>query len=333
MAPTVDEGSPGRETLVYPARVNPTDPTDAATGRPAPTTPGDRLRRVLAELPADGAVVMPGVWDALSVRMVAAAGFPVAFVSGYCVAGTLLGEPDVGLLTQTEMAEVARRVCASSPDTLVVVDADTGYGNPVNVVRTVAAWEAAGAAGMFLEDQVWPKKCGHMAGKQVVPREDWLAKLRAACDHRTHLHVTARTDARAVLGLGEALERARMARDLGVDALFIEAPESIAELEAIAAALPDVTLVANMVETGKTPLLTGTELAALGFRLVVSPLSALFSMVSAVQTSLATLRAEGSLRGHLDRLVAFDDFTALVDLGRVQDLEQRYASAPGSGGS
>jgi 2,3-dimethylmalate lyase len=117
----------------------------------------------------------------------------------------------------------------------VVVDADTGYGNPLNVIRTVELWEQAGAAGLFLEDQVWPKRCGHMEGKEVVERDEWLAKLRAACDRRTHLHVTARTDARAVLGLDEAIERARMARDLGVDAVFVEAPQSVAELEAIAA--------------------------------------------------------------------------------------------------
>ena len=157
------------------------------------------------------------------------------FLSGYCVSGTLLGLPDVGYLTQTEMAAVAARVCAAGPETTVVVDADTGYGNPLNVARTVELWEPAGASGMFLEDQVWPKRCGHMAGKQVVPRDEWLAKLRAAVARRTHLHVTARTDARAAVGLDEALERARMARDHGVDAVFVEAPESVAELERIAA--------------------------------------------------------------------------------------------------
>ena len=242
------------------------------------------------------------------------AGFSTVFLSGYCVSGTLLGLPDVGYLTQAEMADVAARVCAASPETTVVVDADTGYGNPLNVVRTVELWEQAGASGMFLEDQVWPKRCGHMAGKQVVPREDWLAKLRAAVDRRTHLHVTARTDARAAVGLDEALERARMARDEGVDALFVEAPESVAELERIAGALPGITLVANMVETGRTPLLTPAELADLGFTLIVSPLSALFAMVKEVRTALGILRAKGSLRDDLDRLVTFDDFAELVDL-------------------
>ena len=283
--------------------------------------PGDALRARLA----DGAsVVMPGVWDPLSALLAAEAGFGTVFASGYCVSATALGRPDVGLLTQTEAADVARRVCAAVPDTLVVVDADTGYGNPVNVLRTVELWEAAGAAGLFLEDQVWPKRCGHMAGKQVVERDDWLAKLRAACDRRTHLHVTARTDARAVHGLDEAIERARMARDVGVDAVFVEAPESVGELEAIAAALTDVTLVANMVETGRTPLLTGAELADLGFRLVVSPLTMLFAYVRAAREALGVLRDRGTLRDDLDRLVAFDDFTALVGLPDVQVAEQRY---------
>jgi 2-methylisocitrate lyase-like PEP mutase family enzyme len=282
---------------------------------------GDDLRRRLA---TGEPVLMPGVWDALSVKLAAAAGFETVFCSGFCVSGTLLGRPDFGYLTQVEMADVARRVCTASPETMVVVDADTGYGNPLNVIRTVELWEQAGAAGLFLEDQVWPKRCGHMAGKQVVPAREWLAKLRAATDHRHHLFVTARTDARAAIGLDEAIERARMARDTGVDALFVEAPESVAELEAIAAALPDITLVANMVETGKTPLLTPKELADLGFTLIVSPLSVLFSAVAAMRDALAELRAEGTLRSHLDRLVSFDGFADVVGLADHYDLDARY---------
>jgi 2-methylisocitrate lyase-like PEP mutase family enzyme len=280
--------------------------------------------RLRARLGAGESVLMPGVWDALSARLADAAGMSTVFLSGYCVSGTLLGVPDFGLLTQTEMAEVARRVCAAAPDVSVVVDADTGYGNPVNTRRTVELWEQAGAAGLFLEDQVWPKRCGHMAGKQVIERQDWLMKLRAACDHRTDLHVTARTDARAAIGLDEAIERGRMARDLGVDAVFVEAPESIAELEAIAAALPGVTLVANMVETGRTPLLTPRELADLGFLLIVSPLSLLFTAVRAMQSSLQLLLAEGSLRGHLDRLVEFEEFGRIVGLPEMFEIEQQY---------
>jgi len=266
---------------------------------------------------------MPGVWDALSARLAANAGFDTVFLSGYAVAGTLLGVPDVGLLTQTEMAEVARRVCAAVPNTAVVVDGDTGYGNEANVARTVDLWESAGAAGIFIEDQVWPKRCGHMAGKQVVPASDWLAKLETALERRTSLFVTARTDARAPHGLDEAIERARAAAALGVDAVFVEAPESVDELSTIAAALPDVVLVANMVERGRTPLLTIDELGALGFRLVVSPLSGLLRATNALQEAYGALRRDGSLAGHLDGLVAFDDFTDLVDLPGWQGLSDR----------
>jgi methylisocitrate lyase len=285
------------------------------------TVTGDDLR---ARLRAGEPVLMPGVWDALTVKLAAEAGFSTVFLSGYCMSGTQLGVPDYGYLTQVEVAEVARRVCTAAPDTLVVVDADTGYGNPLNTIRTVELWEQSGATGLFLEDQVWPKRCGHMAGKQVVPRDEWLAKLRAALDHRTHLHVTARTDARAAIGLDDAIERARMARDLGADAVFVEAPESVAEMEAVAAALPGVTLVANMVETGRTPLLTPAELADLGFTLVVSPLSVLFSVTKAARDALAVLRARGSLRDHLDRLVDFGAFGDVVGLAEHAATEARY---------
>lgn len=282
---------------------------------------GDDLRTQLAA----GPVVLPGVWDGLSARLTAEAGFGAAFLSGYCTAGTLLGLPDTGYLTQTEMADAARRVCAAAPGLAVVVDADTGWGNALNVVRTVELWQQAGAAGLFLEDQVWPKRCGHMAGKVVVDAADWLAKLRAAVDHRGTLHVTARTDARAPLGLEAAIERGRMARDCGVDAVFVEAPESAAELEAIAAALGGgVTLVANMVETGRTPLLTPTELHELGFDLILSPLTGLFAAVRAQREALALLQARGTLRDDLDRLVTFEDFTTLVELDRHRALDERY---------
>ena len=275
-------------------------------------------------LSAHESVLMPGVWDPLSALIVQNSGFSTAFVSGFAVSGTLLGRPDVGYLTQTEMAEVAQRVCSSVPTMNVIVDADTGYGDPMTVRRTVELWEQAGAAGLFLEDQVWPKRCGHMDGKQVVEREDWLAKLRAACDHREHLHVTARTDARAAVSLNEALERAKMARDTGVDALFVEAPQSINEMEAIAKALPDITLVANMVEKGKTPLLTLAELAELGFCLVVSPLSLLLASTQAMTRAAGLLADSGTLREHLAEIAPFDAFTDLVGLPEHIANEQQY---------
>jgi len=275
-------------------------------------------------LDAGESVLMPGVWDPLSALVVQNAGFSTAFISGFAVSGTLLGRPDVGYLTQTEMAEVAQRVCSAVPGLNLVVDADTGYGDPMTVRRTVELWEQAGAAGLFLEDQVWPKRCGHMDGKQVVEREDWLAKLRAACDHREHMHVTARTDARAAVSLNEAIERAKMARDTGVDALFVEAPESAADMEAIAKALPDITLVANMVEKGKTPLLNPAELAALGFRLVVSPLSLLLASTQAMTRAAVQLCESGTLRDHLAEIAPFDVFNDLVGLPEHIASEKQY---------
>lgn len=263
---------------------------------------------------ASGAVVMPGVWDPWSALLAARAGFDTVFLSGFALAGTLLGEPDIGILGRDDVADAARRVCAQVPEVAVVVDADTGYGDPNEVRRTVALWEDAGAAGIFLEDQVWPKRCGHMAGKEVVETHEWLEKLRAALDERSDLYVTARTDARAVHGLTEAIERGKMARDLGVDAVFVEAPESIAELEQVAASIDGVTLVANMVEKGRTPLLTPDELADLGFGLIVSPLSGLLSATKALGEAFERLRHHGTLRDHADTHATFDDFTALVGL-------------------
>lgn len=282
---------------------------------------GDDLR---TRLGTGQPVLMPGVWDSMSARLADQAGHEVAFLSGYSVSATLLGLPDFGYLTQGEMAEVARRVCRAAPDLMVIVDADTGYGNSLNTIRTVELWEDAGASGLFLEDQVWPKKCGHMAGKQVVPVEDWLSKLKAAVATRGHLHITARTDARAAVGLDEAIERARRALDVGVDAVFIEAPESLAELEQIAESLPDCVRVANMIESGKTPLLTPSELHHLGFDLIVSPLGGLYAAVKALRGAYATLAAKGTLRDDLDQVVSFDEFNALVDLDAHYETEERF---------
>jgi 2-methylisocitrate lyase-like PEP mutase family enzyme len=282
---------------------------------------GDDLRSRLA---TGEPVLMPGVWDALSARLASRAGFEVVFISGYCTSGTQLGLPDFGYLTQTEIGDTARRVCRAIPDTAVVVDGDTGYGNPLNVIRTVELFEAAGAAGVFLEDQVWPKKCGHMRGKRVVPRAEWLAKLQAAVDHRRNLFVVARTDARAAVGLEEACERARLAAKVGVDAIFVEAPESTDELKAIADAVPDVVRVANMIEGGRTPLFTPAELHDLGFDLIVSPLTGLLAATRALTDAYETLRREGTLRDHLELVVEFDAFGDIVDLERHYELDSHY---------
>lgn len=270
---------------------------------------------------------MPGVYDGLTARLAARVGFDVVFISGYSVSAARLGEPDFGFLTQTEMVDAARSVCRVSRAP-VIVDADTGYGNALNVMRTVRELQDAGAAGVFLEDQVWPKKCGHMAGKRVVSAAEHAAKIAAACEARGErdLFVVARTDARQPLGLDAAIERCLAYKDAGADALFVEAPQSREELEQIAAALP-APLVANMIERGVTPHLSRDELRELGFQLIVCPLAALFSAAKAIQDVLAELRDRGTTARSVDRMLAFEDFNELVELEARYADEARYAAA------
>ena len=286
------------------------------------TTGAQQIRDAVA---AD-TVLMPGVYDALTARIAARVGFDVVFISGYSVSAARLGEPDFGFLTQTDMVEAARAVCRVS-DAPVIVDADTGYGNAVNVLRAVRDLQDAGAAGVFLEDQVWPKKCGHMAGKRVVDTAEHAAKLRAAVDARgdRDLFVVARTDARQPLGVEAAIERCLAYKETGADALFVEAPQSVDELARVAEALP-APLVANMVERGVTPHLSRSELRDLGFALIVCPLAALYAATRAVTDVLTELRDEETTSGAYDRMVTFDEFNALVDLDARYEDEARYAS-------
>src|SRR5436190_1076066 len=271
------------------------------------TTPAQQIR----ELVASDTILMPGVYDAITARIAARVGFDIVFISGYSVSAARLGEPDFGFLTQTEMAEAARSVCrvSSAP---VIVDADTGYGNALNVQRAVRELQDAGAAGVFLEDQVWPKKCGHMQGKKVIDTGEHAAKIRAACDARgeADLFVVARTDARQPLGLEQAIERCLAYKEAGADALFVEAPQSVEELEQIAAALPG-PLVANMIERGVTPHLARSELEQLGFNLIVCPLAALFAAARAARQILQELRDKETTAGEIDSLMGFDEFNEL----------------------
>src|SRR5919201_6619522 len=254
----------------------------------------------IRDLVAERTVVMPGVYDAITARIAARLGFEIVFISGYSVSAVRLGEPDFGFLTESEMAEAARSVTRVS-EAPVIVDADTGYGNAVNVMRTVRDFQEAGAAGVFLEDQVWPKKCGHFAGKQVIPTTEHAAKIRAACDARGErdLFIVARTDARQPLGVDAAIERCLAYREAGADALFVEAPQSMEELERIAEALP-APLVANMIERGVTPHLSRSELEELGFNLIVCPLAALFAAAKAVSDILTELRDLETTAGAVD---------------------------------
>jgi 2-methylisocitrate lyase-like PEP mutase family enzyme len=279
-----------------------------------------RIREIVAER----TVLMPGVYDALTARIATRVGFEIVFISGYSVSAVRLGEPDFGFLNESEMAEAARTVCRVSTAP-VIVDADTGYGNAVNVIRTVRDFQDAGAAGVFLEDQVWPKKCGHFEGKQVVPVEEHAAKIRAACDARGErdLFVVARTDARQPLGLEQAIERCLAYKEAGADALFVEAPRSVEELEQIASALPP-PLVANMIERGVTPHLSRSELEQLGFQLIVCPLAALYASAKAVTDVLTELREHETTAGVVDRMLAFDEFGEIVELAERYADEARY---------
>jgi len=271
-------------------------------------------------------LVMPGVYDALSAKIAARAGFEVVFITGYSLSATLLGEPDFGLLTQTEVVNAATRICYVT-NTLVIVDADTGYGNAINVIRTVEDLNRAGAAGMFLEDQVWPKRCGHMKGKQVIPLEEQLNKLRAAIDARKdpNFFIVARTDSRQALGLNEAITRGIAFKEAGADAVFIEAPQSKEEMKEIASRVPG-PLVANMLERGVTPLMGPAELKELGYQLIVWPLAPLYSVAKTLADTYSTLRREGSTIKILDKLMPFDDFNEIVGLNDKYAADARYKS-------
>jgi len=280
-----------------------------------------RIHRILEK---EGALTFPGVYDALGAKLVEQAGFPLTFVSGYSVAATQLGLPDFGYLTQTEMVATAKRVCGavSIP---VLIDADTGYGNALNVIRTVNELIGAGAAGMFLEDQVWPKRCGHMNGKRVIPVEEQVQKIKAAVEARAgrDFFIVARTDARQVHGLDTAIERCRRYHEAGADALFVEAPRSVEELGQIGRSLPK-PLVANMLEGGVTPLLPKPELDALGFQLIVCPLTGLYASAKAMQDMFALIKAAGTTRSALDRLLTFKEFHKLIDLETYYALDDRF---------
>ena len=281
----------------------------------------------IAELLATGEpLVLPGVYDALSARLAAAAGFRAVFLSGFAMAATRLGRPDVGLLTQTEVLDTARLVCAVSPCP-VIVDIDTGWGGPLNVERTVAELLRLGAAGCFLEDQEWPKRCGHMEGKRVVPLDEYLPKLHAALRLRGDrpFHVTARTDARAVAGLDEAVRRARAYAEAGADAVFVEAPESIEEMTAVRAALPPhVPLVANMVEQGKTPVRTAAELGAAGYGLVVVPVAGLLASAHALRDVYRALSNDGDTRAVAARMLGFVEMNAFLGLDELYRREAAW---------
>lgn len=286
----------------------------------------EKAEMIHRSLKEKGHLIMPGVYDALSAKIATQTGFEVIFITGYSLAATMLGEPDFGILTQTEMLSAAQRIC-SVTHVPVIVDADTGYGNAINVIRTVDELIRIGAAGMFLEDQIWPKRCGHMKGKQVIPLEEQLKKLRAAMEAKKNrsFYTVARTDARQALGLSDAITRGIAFKEAGADAVFIEAPENKQEMREISRNVPG-PLVANMIERGVTPLMGPQELRDLGFDLIVWPLAPLYSVAKALNEVYRTLRREGTTTAILDRLMPFDEFNNIVGLEEKYELDKKYRS-------
>ena len=269
-------------------------------------------------------IVLPGVFDALSARIAEHVGFQAMFQTGYGSSAALLGMPDFGFLNAGETVDNARRIIRSVK-VPVLVDADTGYGNPLNVWRLVRDLESLGAAGIFLEDQVWPKRCGHMVGKDVIQKDEYLPKLKAAVEARRSKDfvIVARTDARAPMGLSEAIARGKAYRKAGADVIFVEAPRSIEELRKIANEI-DAPLVANMIEDGITPTLPAKELLALGYRIAVFPLSTLYAATYAMRQVLTELKNTGGTKRSHKMMVTFKDFNRFVDLDKYMDLEKQF---------
>jgi carboxyvinyl-carboxyphosphonate phosphorylmutase len=283
-----------------------------------------RLRELLAR---PEPLLAPGAYDALSARLIEQTGFDVVYMTGFGSTASLVGRPDVGLLTGTEMVDNARRIVAAV-DLPVIADADTGYGNAINVVRTVQAYEQAGVAGIHLEDQVMPKKCGHMSGKAVIPADEMVGKIRAAVAARRDpdFLLIARTDAAAVEGLPAALDRARAYAAAGADVLFVEAPTSEDDIARVATELSGVApLVFNWAEGGRTPPMPLAQIAELGFALVLFPIGTLLAATEGIRRLLETLRADGVPTAAMPDLPTFDGFTDLIGLPEIRDLESRFA--------
>ena len=270
-----------------------------------------RLKQLIA---APEIVVMPGVHDALGVRLAEAAGFAALTAGGYGATATLLGRPDSSQLSLTELADMYSRFCDAT-ELPLLADADTGFGNVTNVARAVRLYEKAGVAGLFIEDQVFPKRCGHMAGKAVIPEAEWLAKIKAALDAREDpdFVIMARTDALAVNGLDDAITRAQMACEAGADLLFVEAPTNVAAMQRICREISGPCL-ANNVETGLSPLLPAAELQGIGYAAVVFPVAATYAVAHALRELFAIIRRTGTTADFLPQMLPFDDFNELVGL-------------------
>jgi 2-methylisocitrate lyase-like PEP mutase family enzyme len=280
-------------------------------------TPGERLRSVLQR---PGVLLMPCCFDALSARLIQEAGFSLTLMSGFAVSASRLAQPDTGLISFAEMLDQLRNICAAAPGLPVIGDGDTGYGNAINVLRTVREYARAGAAGIMIEDQVSPKRCGHTRGKQVVPRAEARMRIRAAVEaaRESEVLIMARTDARAVNGFEDALARCGDFVEEGADIVFLEAPENRAEMERFCRAIPRPCM-ANMVGGGATPVLPPAELARLGYKIAAYPLTLVSSAVKAMQQALAALQ-----RGEDADQVSFEELKRLAGFPGYYELEERF---------
>ena len=267
---------------------------------------------------------MPGCSDALGARLIEQAGFAAAYMTGFGTSATLLGQPDVGLLGAAEMADNAGRI-ASATTLPVIADADTGYGNAMNVVRTVRSYERAGVAAIQLEDQVAPKRCGHMAGKDVIPSAEMVGKLRAAVEARDEMLIVARTDARAPAGLEAAIGRGHAYADAGADVLFVEALQTRDEFARVAAEPFGVPLVYNWVEGGRSPTLAANDIAELGYRILLLPISLLLAATRAMQRTLVEIRQSGTTQPGSFGDEPFGEFTDLIGLPEFLEEQTRFA--------
>jgi carboxyvinyl-carboxyphosphonate phosphorylmutase len=283
------------------------------------------LRKILN---SEATILVPGVYDTFSAKIFKQAGFPVIYMSGSAVTSTITGGPDIGLITMTEMVMRARDIVLAT-DLPLISDADTGYGNPLNVIRTIREFEHAGIAGVHLEDQTLPKRCGHFQGKEVIPVPEMEKKIDAACYARENKDflIIARTDARAVLGLDEAIFRAKRYIGAGADMIFLEAPQSEEEVRITAKALENIPLLINIVEGGKTPLMPFEKLAELGFKIVLYPTSSLRAIARSLQELAYHLYTYKSTIEILDQLVSFEERNKITGLAHVKELELRFSNS------
>ncbi len=280
-----------------------------------------KLRELLED---PGIIVAPGAFDAWSARLVESEGFPAVYLTGYGASASVLGQPDIGLMSMTEMASHARNMAAAISLPLIA-DGDTGYGGTLNVMRTVREYETAGVAAIQLEDQVFPKRCGHMQEKRLIPEKEMAAKIKAAVHARQSedFMIIARTDSRAVEGLEQAVERAFAYSEAGADIIFVEAPHSEEEMRYVSEKLR-LPLMANMVENGKTPLFTAGQLENMGYKLVIYPVSTLYSATKCIIQMLRYLKKDGTTSNFADYMVDFCEFNKMSEVDRMLELEKSF---------